>query len=102
VISREQLLELGFTRAGIKHRIAKRRLHVVGRGVYAVGRPELTQFGRWMAALLATGPEAVLSHTSAAALWGIPSNEETPSTSRSLPTFVAAVHAASPSIAARS
>jgi very-short-patch-repair endonuclease len=71
VISREQLLDLGFTRAAIKHRIAKRRLHVVGRGVYAVGRPELTQFGRWMTAILATGSEAVLSHRSAAALWGI-------------------------------
>ena len=71
VVSREQLLELGFTRAAIKHRIAKGRLHVVGRGVYAVGRPELTQFGRWMAAVLSIGPEAVLSHRSAAALWGI-------------------------------
>ena len=60
-----------FTRAAIKHRIAKGRLHVVGRGVYAVGRPELTQFGRWMAAVLSIGPEAVLSHASAAALWGI-------------------------------
>jgi very-short-patch-repair endonuclease len=71
VFSRAQLLELGLHRQAIAHRIARGRLHPVYRGVYAVGRPELTQFGRWMAALLAVGPEAVLSHTSAAALWGI-------------------------------
>lgn len=41
------------------------------RGVYAVGRPELTLHGRWMAAVLACGPGAVLSHGSAAALWGV-------------------------------
>jgi very-short-patch-repair endonuclease len=43
----------------------------VRRGVYAVGRPELTSHGRWMAAVLACGPGAVLSHATAAALWGI-------------------------------
>lgn len=42
------------------------------RGVYAVGRPELTQHGRWMAAVLGAGRgDAVLSHESAAALWEI-------------------------------
>ena len=41
------------------------RLHPVVRGVYAVGRPELTRHGRWMAAVLSCGPEAVLSHESA-------------------------------------
>ncbi len=41
------------------------------RGVYAVGRPELTLHGRWMAAVLACGQGAILSHGSAAALWGI-------------------------------
>jgi very-short-patch-repair endonuclease len=71
VVSRAQLLNMGFAPDAIKHRVAKGRLHRVGWGVYAVGRPELTQFGRWMAALLSIGPEAVLSHTSAAALWGI-------------------------------
>ena len=40
-------------------------------GVYPVGRPELTHRGRWMAAVLGCGPAAVLSHVSAAALWGI-------------------------------
>lgn len=41
------------------------------RGVYAVGRPEITRLGRWIAALLSCGPKAVLSHESAAALWQI-------------------------------
>lgn len=50
-------------------RVAGGRLHRVHQGVYAVGHPLLTQRGRWMAAVLACGPEAVLSHRSAAALW---------------------------------
>ena len=41
------------------------------RGVYAVGRPELTRSGWWMAAVLFCGPGAALSHRSAAALWGL-------------------------------
>ena len=40
-------------------------------GVYAVGHPRLTAEGRWMAAVLACGSDAVLSHRSAAALWGL-------------------------------
>jgi very-short-patch-repair endonuclease len=39
--------------------------------VYAVGRPDLTQSGHWMAAVLAAGPDSFLSHRTAAALWGI-------------------------------
>ena len=46
------------------------RLHRVARGVYAVGWPQLTPKRRWMAAVLACGDGAVLSHRSAAALWG--------------------------------
>lgn len=71
VVARAQLLNLGLHPQAIKHRIARGRLHPVMRGVYAVGRPEITRYGRWMAALLSCGPEAVLSHASAAALWGI-------------------------------
>jgi very-short-patch-repair endonuclease len=41
------------------------------RGVYTVGHRKLTQEGRWMAAVLAYGEEAVLSHCSAGQLWGI-------------------------------
>ena len=71
MISRAQLLELGFTPDAIKHRIAIGRLHPKWRGVYAVGRPELTLEGTWSAALLACGPLSVLSHETAAMLWGL-------------------------------
>jgi very-short-patch-repair endonuclease len=71
VVTRAQLLNLGLTTDAIRHRLARGRLHAVHRGVYAVGRPELTQRGWWMAAVLACGDAAVLSHESAAQLWGI-------------------------------
>ena len=70
VIGRSQLLDLGFTKSGIEHRVRVGRLHPVVRGVYAVGRAKLPREGRWMAAVLACGPGAALSHRSAAALWG--------------------------------
>lgn len=69
VVSRGQLLDLGFSPEAIKHRIRKGRLHPVYRGVYVLGRPSLARHGRWTAAVLSCGPEAVLSHASAAALW---------------------------------
>lgn len=71
VISWGQLTGLGFTRHAITHRIAKGRLRRVHLGVFVVGRPTLTQHGRWMAAVLACGDGAALTHGSAAALWGI-------------------------------
>jgi predicted transcriptional regulator of viral defense system len=70
VVSRRQLLNLGLTAMAIRHRVKTGRLHPVRRGVYAVGRPQVTREGRWMAAVLICGPEAVLSHRSAAALLG--------------------------------
>jgi very-short-patch-repair endonuclease len=70
VIARRQLLALGLGPRRIERRIASGRLHPVWRGVYAVGRPLLDTRGRWMAAVLACGQEAALSHGSAAALWG--------------------------------
>jgi hypothetical protein len=71
VLTRSDLLGLGFSAKGIKHRVASGRLHPLAAGVYAVGRPELTPHGRWMAAVLACGDDAVLSHRSAAQMWGI-------------------------------
>jgi very-short-patch-repair endonuclease len=70
VVTRGQLLAFGLTTEAIKHRLAAGRLHRLHRGVYAVGRPEVGQRGRWMAAALCCGPEAALSHRSAASLWG--------------------------------
>ena len=69
VVTHGQLLRLGFSPAAIKHRVAEGRLHPLWRGVYAVGRPQLTRHGRWMAAVLVCGEGAGLSHASAAALW---------------------------------
>jgi very-short-patch-repair endonuclease len=69
-VARRQLLEMGLGARQIERRIAAGRLHPVWRGVYAVGRPQLGPLGRRMAAVLACGPGAVLSHGSAAALWG--------------------------------
>lgn len=68
VVAHRQLRELGFRPRAIQHRVAAQRLHGVHTGVYAVGRPELELRGRWMAAVLAAGPGAVLSHGDAAAL----------------------------------
>ena len=53
------------------------RLHSVHRGVYAVGHTTPEPPGRWLAAVLAYGDDAVLSHRSAAALWGIARQRET-------------------------
>ena len=69
VVSRAQLLELGVNRGAITHRIELGRLHPVHRGVYRIGL--LSRDGRRIAAVLACGPGAVLSHLAAAALWGI-------------------------------
>jgi len=71
VVSHAQLLDAGVWAAGVKHRVAAGWLHRVHRGVFAVGHPALTKHGRWAAATLACGPGSVLSHRSAAALWGI-------------------------------
>lgn len=71
MVTRAQLLGLGLGSDSIKHRISRGRLHPLWRGVYAVGRPEVDQRGRWTAAVLSCGPDALLSHRSAAALWGL-------------------------------
>jgi hypothetical protein len=69
VVSRGQLRELGLADEAITKRAARGRLHRVHWGVYAVGHPVLGARGRWMAAVLAAGSRACLSHAAAAALW---------------------------------
>jgi very-short-patch-repair endonuclease len=66
VVCVADLRELGVGSAAIQHRIRRRLLHPVHRGVYAVGHPVLTTEGRWHAAVLAAGPGAVLSHRAGA------------------------------------
>ena len=66
-----QLRAAGLTRGEVDSRLARGLLRKVHRGVYAFGHRELTQEGWWMAAVLALGEHAVLSHRSAAALWGM-------------------------------
>jgi very-short-patch-repair endonuclease len=65
-VGRKQLANLGVTRDEIDWRVS-----VIYRGVYAVGHTAISRRGRWMAAVLASGDGAVLSHRSATALWGI-------------------------------
>jgi uncharacterized protein DUF559 len=69
VITREQLLRLGLNSDWINYQVESRRVFPVFRGIYAVGRRQLTREGVWMASVLACGPRAALSHASAAALW---------------------------------
>jgi predicted transcriptional regulator of viral defense system len=71
LITLPQLQLHGLGKAAVAKRAKDGRLYRVHRGVYAVGRPHLTQRGHWMAAVLAYGPQAVLSHRSAAALHGL-------------------------------
>jgi very-short-patch-repair endonuclease len=65
VVARRQLLAAGVGSEAIRHRVGTNRLYLVYRGVYAVGFPKLDNRGRWLAAVLACGDEAVLSHRSA-------------------------------------
>jgi predicted transcriptional regulator of viral defense system len=71
VIARIQLLRLGLGRGAIELRVRRGRLHVIHRGVYAVGHARLTIHGRWMAAVLASGEESRLSFRSAGMLLSI-------------------------------
>jgi very-short-patch-repair endonuclease len=71
VVSRHQLRVIGFSDRAIDRAIEAGRLHRVFRGVYAVGRPIVSERGRLRAAALACGEAAVVSHRSAAGLLGL-------------------------------
>jgi very-short-patch-repair endonuclease len=71
VIGREQLVELGVPVRTIERWVDGGRLHRVHREVFTVGYPRIGEAGRRWAAVLAYGEGALLSHRSAAALWGL-------------------------------
>lgn len=71
VVSLEQLTWAGLSASTVSRRVREGWLHRVHRGVYAVGHRRLSEEGWWMAAVLALSGSAVLSHESAAKLWGI-------------------------------
>jgi very-short-patch-repair endonuclease len=71
VVTTRQLAAAGLGRMAVSERARSGRLHRVHHGVYAVGHRALSLHGRFMAAVLACGDGAALSHGSAAVLWGL-------------------------------
>ena len=78
LVTFKQLRGIGLSASAIDGRVRAGRLHRVYRGVFAVGHPLLTRSGRFMAAVLACGPGAALSHRSAGRHRGLrPDNRAT-------------------------
>ena len=75
VIAHWQLRAFGYTEDAIRHRLRTGRLFALWRGVYAVGRPQVSRRGRWKAATLACGAESALDGESGLALWDVRSSE---------------------------
>jgi predicted transcriptional regulator of viral defense system len=71
LITSAQLAAAGLTKGAISQRVRAGRLHPLYRGVYAVGHANLSQEAKWMAAVLAAGEGAALSHLAAAKHWNI-------------------------------
>jgi hypothetical protein len=70
-LTRAQLTASGLSAHGIHERVRTRRLLRLHRGIYAIGHRRLRREGHWLAAVLACGRGAVLSHASAATLWNL-------------------------------
>jgi hypothetical protein len=71
LISTQQLRAAGFTQRRIHDWLVAGRLRHVCRGVYSTTHAPLTREARWLAAVLACGPGALLSHISAAVALGM-------------------------------
>jgi very-short-patch-repair endonuclease len=69
IVTREQLERLGFSRTTVDWWVRRGRLHRVHRGVYLLGHPVAPRFALGLAAVLACGQGAVMSHRSACVLW---------------------------------
>jgi len=72
VVTRAQLAAAGLGRGAIGHRITEQRLHPVHRGVFLVGHAVAPPLAHEMAAVLACGDGAVVSHHAAASMWSLP------------------------------
>lgn len=71
VVARRQLVACGMKKTAIGGWLRRGRLILIHRGVYALGHRRLQRHGHWMAAVLAAGDGALLSHRDAAALHGL-------------------------------
>ncbi|HVX31609.1 MAG TPA: type IV toxin-antitoxin system AbiEi family antitoxin domain-containing protein [Solirubrobacterales bacterium] len=78
VMTLSQLEHLGLSRRAIHDRERAGRLHRIHQTVYSLTPGVMTERGKFMAAVLACGPDAVLSHRSAAYLWGLVDSWEEP------------------------
>jgi predicted transcriptional regulator of viral defense system len=76
LVSLAQLEDLGMDRRTAAARVRSGRLHRIHRGVFAVGHRRGDLEAELLAAVLACGPDAVLSHGSAARLWGFWSDSD--------------------------
>lgn len=72
IVSIRQLTgPLGYSRSAVYRAVDAGRLHRLFPGVYAVGHTKLSLYAQCLAAVLACGPDALLSHVSAAWLWNL-------------------------------
>jgi hypothetical protein len=71
VVCHRDLRAAGLSPSAIGRAAATGRLHRIHLGVYAVGHRALVADGLRLAAVLACGDRAVLSHTTAAAVWEV-------------------------------
>jgi predicted transcriptional regulator of viral defense system len=71
VIDLRQLRDCGVSSSSVSRWAKQGRLHPRYPGVYSVGHTSLAVEGELTAALLAAGPDAVLSHATAAWWWGL-------------------------------
>lgn len=79
VVSVRQLKRLlGYTQRRVDLAVQAGRLHHLYTGVFAVGHTDLSLYGQCLAAVLACGPGSLLSHYSAAWLWGLSPTQPAP------------------------
>jgi hypothetical protein len=77
VVTRAQLTAYRVGDSGVRDWVRSGRLHRLYRGIYAYGHDRLRLEGRWLAAVMACGPGAVLSHRDAAQLWELRQSSST-------------------------